>query len=107
MYDKLLEEIRSCIIDALKTVYDPEISVDIYNLGLIYDVNINNNHTVDITMSLTSAWCPVAEDMPVWVENAAVASHDWIDKCGVKITFDPPWGQHMMSDEAKLDLGFL
>ena len=106
MDDKLLEEIRSCIIDGLKTVYDPEISVDIYNLGLIYDVNINNNHTVDITMSLTSAWCPVAEDMPKWVENATVASHDWIDKCSVKVTFDPPWGQHMMSDEAKLTLGF-
>ena len=106
MDDKLLEEIRTDIIEAIKTVYDPEISVDIYNLGLIYDINVNNNHTVDITMSLTSAFCPAAGEIPVWVENATVASHDWIDKCSVKVTFDPPWGQHVMSDEAKLTLGF-
>tara|TARA_Y100001970_G_scaffold88125_1_gene111228 strand:- start:2859 stop:3182 length:324 start_codon:yes stop_codon:yes gene_type:complete len=106
MDDKLLEEIRTDIIEAIKTVYDPEISVDIYNLGLIYDINVNNDHTVDITMSLTSAFCPAAGDIPIWVENATVGSHDWIDKCTVKVTFDPPWGQHMMSDEAKIDLGF-
>ena len=94
------------IINALKTVFDPEIPVDIYELGLIYDVFINEDNDVKILMTLTSPNCPVAETLPVEVEEK-VKSLDEIKDVQVEITFDPPWTQDLMSEEAKLELGML
>ena len=94
------------IIDALKTVFDPEIPVDIYELGLIYDVFVNEDYEVKILMTLTTPNCPVAETLPLEVEEK-VKSMDAVKNAEVEITFDPPWSQDLMSDEAKLELGFL
>ena len=90
----------------LKTIYDPEIPVDIYELGLIYDVLVNEDKEVKILMTLTSPNCPVAESLPVEVEEK-VKSIDAISDVEVEITFDPPWTQDLMSEEAKLELGML
>tara|TARA_R110002073_G_scaffold279026_1_gene442994 strand:- start:259465 stop:259785 length:321 start_codon:yes stop_codon:yes gene_type:complete len=94
------------IVEVLKTIYDPEIPVDIYELGLIYDVFVNENKEAKILMTLTSPNCPVAESLPVEVEEK-VKTLDEIDNAEVEITFDPPWSQDLMSEEAKLELGFL
>jgi FeS assembly SUF system protein len=94
------------IIDKLKTVYDPEIPVNIYDLGLIYNISIDEQSVAHITMTLTAPNCPVAETLPVEVEET-VMSIDGIEGCKVEITFDPPWTKDMMSEEAMLDLGFL
>lgn len=94
------------IVEILKTIYDPEIPVDIYELGLIYDVFINEDQEVKILMTLTSPNCPVAESLPLEVEEK-VKSHPLIKDAEVEITFDPPWSQDLMSDEAKLELGML
>ncbi|MEC7880265.1 MAG: SUF system Fe-S cluster assembly protein [Bacteroidota bacterium] len=94
------------IVNELKQVYDPEIPVDVYELGLIYDVFINETNEVKILMTLTSPNCPVAESLPKEVEDK-VKSLDEVKDAEVEITFDPPWTKDLMSDEAKLELGFM
>ncbi|MBN96643.1 MAG: FeS assembly SUF system protein [Flavobacteriaceae bacterium] len=94
------------IVRVLKTIFDPEIPVDIYELGLIYDVFVNEDYEVKILMTLTTPNCPVAETLPLEVEEK-VKSMDAVKNAEVEITFDPPWSQDLMSDEAKLELGFL
>ncbi len=94
------------IVKVLKTIYDPEIPVDIYELGLIYDVFVNEDNEVKILMTLTTPNCPVAETLPVEVEDK-VKSLKMITDAEVEITFDPPWTQDLMSEEAKLELGML
>lgn len=99
-------ELGEKIVKVLKTIYDPEIPVDIYELGLIYDVLVNEDYEVKILMTLTSPNCPVAETLPVEVEEK-VKSIDVLKDVEVEITFDPPWTQELMSEEAKLELGML
>ena len=99
-------ELENKIIDVLKTIYDPEIPVDIFELGLIYEVKINADKHVDIDMTLTSPNCPVAESMPKEVEDK-VAAHPEVKSAKVNIVFEPPWDRSMMSEEAQLELGFL
>jgi len=94
------------IVRVLKTIFDPEIPVDIYELGLIYDVFVNENYDVKILMTLTTPNCPVAESLPLEVEEK-VKSLDDVKDAEVEITFDPPWSQDLMSEEAKLELGML
>ena len=94
------------IVEVLKTIYDPEIPVDIYELGLIYDVFVNEDRDVKILMTLTSPNCPVAESLPMEVKEK-VQSIDEVHETLVEITFDPPWNQDMISEVAKLELGFL
>ena len=94
------------IVNVLKTIYDPEIPVDIYELGLIYDVLVNDDNEVKILMTPTSPNCPVAETLPVEVEEK-VKSLDQVKDAEVEITFDPPWTQELMSEAAKLELGML
>ena len=106
MTDKELDELGDKIVNVLKTIYDPEIPVDIYELGLIYDVFISEENDAKILMTLTSPNCPVAESLPLDVENK-VKSLEQINGCEVEITFDPTWTQEMMSEEAKLELGML
>ncbi len=100
------EELGEKIVKILKTIYDPEIPVDIYELGLIYDVLVNEDNEVKILMTLTSPNCPVAETLPVEVEEK-VKSLNAIKDAEVEITFDPPWTQDLMGEEAKLELGML
>ena len=100
------EELETKVIQAIKTVYDPEIPVDIYELGLIYDVFVNEDQEVKILMTLTTPNCPVAETLPVEVEDK-VKSIKMVKDAEVEITFDPPWSQDLMSEEAKLELGML
>jgi FeS assembly SUF system protein len=99
-------ELENKIVEMLKTIYDPEIPVDIFELGLIYEVRIDENQHVEIDMTLTSPNCPVAETMPKEVEDK-VASVEYVKSAKVNIVFDPPWDKDMMSEEAKLELGFL
>lgn len=94
------------IVDVLKTIFDPEIPVDIYELGLIYDVFVNEDNEVKILMTLTTPNCPVAETLPQEVEEK-IKSIDEVKTAEVEITFDPPWTKDLMSEEAKLELGFL
>ncbi|GAA3775246.1 MULTISPECIES: DUF59 domain-containing protein [Flavobacteriaceae] len=94
------------IVKVLKTIFDPEIPVDIYELGLIYDVFVNEDYDVKILMTLTTPNCPVAETLPLEVEEK-VKSLDEVKSAEVEITFDPPWSQDLMSEEAKLELGML
>lgn len=94
------------ILRVLKTIYDPEIPVDIYELGLIYDVFVNEDFEVKILMTLTTPNCPVAETLPLEVEEK-VKSINEVKDAEVEITFDPPWSQDLMSEEAKLELGML
>jgi FeS assembly SUF system protein len=97
---------EATVIAVLKTIYDPEIPVDVYELGLIYEVNISSDGFVNLDMTLTSPNCPVAESMPAEVEQK-VAGIAGATGAKVNIVFDPPWSQDMMSEEAKLELGFL
>lgn len=106
MTDKELEDLGDKIVMKLKTIFDPEIPVDIYELGLIYDVFISEENNAKILMTLTSPNCPVAETLPVEVEEK-VKTLEEINDCEVEITFDPTWTQDMMSEEAKLELGML
>lgn len=106
MSDTSTPELGDKIVEVLKTIYDPEIPVDIYELGLIYDVFVNQNNDVKILMTLTSPNCPVAETLPVEIEEK-VKTIDVVNNAEVEITFDPMWTQDMMSEEAKLELGFL
>ena len=94
------------IIEVLKTIFDPEIPVDIYELGLIYEVKISDGGRVDIDMTLTSPNCPVAESLPKEVEDK-VAEMDGVTSAKVEIVFEPAWTQDMMSEAAKLECGFL
>ncbi len=94
------------IIKVLKTIFDPEIPVDIYELGLIYDVFVNEDFDAKVLMTLTSPNCPVAESLPAEVEQK-VKSIKGINQVEVEMTFDPPWTKDLMSEEAKLELGFL
>jgi FeS assembly SUF system protein len=98
--------LRDRIVEAIKTVYDPEISVDIYELGLIYDIQIGENNKVDITMTLTSPGCPAAGMLPQEVEEK-VQGVEGVGSVHLEVTFDPPWDMSMMSDEARLELGFM
>jgi FeS assembly SUF system protein len=98
-----LDRLTDGIVAALKTVYDPEIPVDIYELGLIYRVDIDDSHFVTVDMTLTAPGCPVAGDMPVWVDNA-VSAVPGVAGVEVKMVFDPPWDQSRMSDEARVAL---
>lgn len=101
-----LNRITDELIAAFKTVFDPEIPVDIYELGLIYRVDIDEDRKVDIDMTLTAPGCPVAGDMPGWVETAA-RTVSGVDDVEVRLTFDPPWDPSRMSDEARLALNML
>lgn len=94
------------IVRVIKTIFDPEIPVDIYELGLIYDVFVNEDLDVKILMTLTTPNCPVAETLPLEVEEK-IKSIDEVKSAEVEITFDPPWSQDLMSEEAKLELGML
>jgi FeS assembly SUF system protein len=96
-----LDRLTDAIVAALKTVYDPEIPADIYELGLIYKVDVADDRAVTIEMTLTAPGCPVAGEMPTWVENA-VSLVDGVSSVKVYMTFDPPWTPARMSDEAKL-----
>ena len=98
-----LERLTHDIVAALKTVYDPEIPADIYELGLIYRVDIDDSRNIDIDMTLTAPGCPVAGEMPGWVENA-VSLVPGVANVAVKMVFDPPWDQSRMSDEARVAL---
>lgn len=94
------------IVRVIKTIFDPEIPVDIYELGLIYDVFVNEDHDVKVLMTLTTPNCPVAETLPLEVEEK-IKSINEVKSAKVEITFDPPWSQALMSEEAKLELGML
>jgi FeS assembly SUF system protein len=98
-----IDRLTDDIVAALKTVYDPEIPSDIYELGLIYRVDIDDDRKVSIDMTLTAPGCPVAGEMPGWVENA-VSTVQGVQSVEVKMVFDPPWDQSRMSDEARVAL---
>lgn len=98
-----LDQLTDDLIEALKTVYDPEIPVDIYELGLIYKVDVNDDRDVLVEMTLTAPGCPVAGEMPGWVEDA-VKKVDGVKSAKANLVFDPPWDSSKMSDEAKLAL---
>ena len=100
-----VERITRDLIGALKTVYDPEIPVDIYELGLIYKVDLDDNRNLVIDMTLTAPGCPVAGEMPGWVENAAMGV-EGIQGVTVNMVFDPPWDQSRMSEEAQVALNW-
>ncbi len=106
MTNKDKEDLGDKIVEVIKTIFDPEIPVDIYELGLIYDVFVNEDLDVKVLMTLTSPNCPVAETLPVEVEEK-VKTIEKVRNAEVEITFDPAWTQDMMSEEAKLELGFL
>jgi FeS assembly SUF system protein len=99
-------ELKEKIIEALKTIYDPEIPVDIFELGLIYEININEKNHVEIVMTLTSPSCPVAGSLPQEVEEKT-ASVEGVEGAHVELIFEPPWDKSMMSEEAMLELGML
>ncbi len=94
------------VVEACRTVYDPEIPVNIYDLGLVYTIDISAENEVRIAMTLTAPGCPVAGEMPGWVADA-VGPVAGVRDVDVQMTFDPPWGMDMMSDEARLELGFM
>ena len=98
-----LDQLTDKLVEKLKSVYDPEIPVDIYELGLIYRVDVDDERNVAVDMTLTAPGCPVAGEMPVWVENA-VASVPGVKAVTVNMVFDPPWDQSRMSDEARVAL---
>ena len=94
------------VVAACRTVYDPEIPVNIFDLGLVYTIEIDAENAVAITMTLTAPGCPVAGEMPGWVADA-IEPLPGVKQVNVEMTFDPPWGMDMMSEEAKLEMGFL
>jgi FeS assembly SUF system protein len=101
-----LEELKEEVIKVLKSCYDPEIPVNIYDLGLIYDIKLATNGDVLVIMTLTSPACPVAGTLPIEIQEK-LREHPMINSARVEITFDPPWDFDKMSEEAKLELGFL
>ena len=108
MSEEIVEsaELGDKIVGVLKTIYDPEIPVDIYELGLIYDVLVNDNSEVKIIMTLTTPNCPVADSLPKEVEDKVKLLSE-VNDAKVELTFEPPWTRDLMSEEAKLELGFL
>ncbi len=106
MMDEKLQEIGEKIVEVLQSIYDPEIPVDIYELGLIYDVQVSDQGEAKILMTLTTPNCPVAESLPLEVQEK-VKTVEEINNAEVEITFDPPWDKDMMSEAAKLELGIL
>lgn len=98
-----LERLTNDMVGALKSVYDPEIPVDIYELGLIYKIDVDDDRNVEVDMTLTAPACPVAGEMPIWVENA-IASVEGVAHVKVNLVFDPPWDPSRMSDEAQVAL---
>ena len=104
--NNLKKKIEQKIINVLKAIFDPEIPVDIYELGLIYEIRIDDDINVGIEMTLTSPNCPVAESLPKEVEDKVSEVHG-VKSSKVNIVFDPPWEKDMMSEEAKLDLGMI
>ena len=98
-----LERLHSDLVAALKTVFDPEIPVDIYELGLIYRLEVDDDHNIEVDMTLTAPGCPVAGEMPGWVENA-ISAVPGVGQVKVKLVFDPPWDMSRMTDEARLAL---
>ncbi|MBT2131247.1 SUF system Fe-S cluster assembly protein [Planktotalea lamellibrachiae] len=94
------------VVEACRSVYDPEIPVNIYDLGLIYTIEINEQNEVDIIMTLTAPGCPVAGDMPGWIVEA-IEPVAGIKMVNIELVWEPPWGMEMMSDEARLELGFM
>ena len=98
-----IERITADVITQIKTVYDPEIPVDIYELGLIYKVELEDDRTLKIDMTLTAPGCPVAGEMPIWVQDACAVIAG-VKKVEVEMVFDPPWSMDLMSDEARLEL---
>ncbi len=100
------EAIRDEVVKALQAVYDPEIPVDIYELGLIYEIEVDDDGFVDVVMTLTSPACPVAGQMPILVK-AAVEQVDGVQGAEVELTWEPPWTQERMSEKARLQLGFM
>lgn len=105
MADNILE-LEAKVADALKEIYDPEIPVNIFALGLIYEIDIDESKKAHVKMTLTAPNCPVAESLPIDVRDK-VKSVEGIKDAEVKVVFDPPWSKEMMSDEAKLELGFM
>ena len=104
--EKEIMQLENKVVEVLKTIYDPEIPVDVFELGLIYEVKIDEDKNVEIDMTLTSPNCPVAESMPKEVEDK-IAMIEGVASSKVNIVFDPPWDKDMMSEEAKLELGML
>ena len=104
--DKELQALGEQVVDVLQTIFDPEIPVDIYQLGLIYDVQVSEDSDVFILMTLTTPNCPVAESMPEEIKQK-VKSHPDVNDVELEITFDPPWTKDMMSEAARLELGML
>lgn len=102
--EEQMQKLGEDVVDVLQTIYDPEIPVDIYQLGLVYDVNVSEVGDVHVLMTLTSPNCPVAESLPVEVEEK-VKTIEEVTTAEVEITFDPPWTKDMMSEEARLELG--
>jgi FeS assembly SUF system protein len=94
------------VVEACRTVFDPEIPVNIYDLGLIYTIEINDQNEVRVIMTLTAPGCPVAGEMPGWLQEA-IAPGAGVQHVEVELVWDPPWGMDMMSDEARLELGFM
>ncbi|HEY9039141.1 MAG TPA: SUF system Fe-S cluster assembly protein [Roseovarius sp.] len=94
------------VVEACRSVFDPEIPVNIYDLGLIYTIDIDDENAVKVTMTLTAPGCPVAGEMPGWVADA-IEPLDGIKQVDVNLVWEPPWGMDMMSDEARLELGFM
>jgi FeS assembly SUF system protein len=99
-------QIESAITDILKKIYDPEIPVNIYDLGLIYDINVDDDRVAHVTMTLTAPNCPMAEELVEEVKYK-VGGAMGVKECDLKLTFTPPWDKSMLSDEAKLELGFM
>jgi FeS assembly SUF system protein len=99
-------ELSTKVIDMLKTCYDPEIPVDIWELGLIYEVNVNETNDVKVVMTLTSPSCPVTESLPVEVEQK-IKDLEGVASAKIELTFEPPWEKEMMSEVAQLELGFM
>ena len=98
--------LKNKVLEQLKTVFDPEIPIDIVELGLIYEISftkVPHGKHCEILMTLTSAWCPEAQSIPIWVRDAALKAKGVVS-CNVEVTFDPPWDQNMMSEDAKLAL---
>ena len=100
-------EIETRIVDVLKSIFDPEIPVNIYDLGLIYEINLDDEHIAHITMTLTAPNCPMAEELVEEVKPAVAKIPGGVKDCDLKLTFKPPWDKSMLSEAAKLELGFL
>ena len=106
MSETNLLQIESAIVEALKTVFDPEIPVNVYDLGLIYDIDVNEKNDVAIKMTLTAPNCPMADDVMRDVQEK-LKSVEGVNEVNVNLVFDPPWNKDLMSEEAMLQLGFL